>query len=576
MVEVFIDGAKYECEEGKTILEVAKKNGIYIPTLCYLEEVTPTGACRLCVVEVEGTPRPQPACVTKVTNGMKVQTNTRKLRRIRRTLLELLIANHPNDCLYCVRSGSCDLQTLSTIYGVRDHRYLGAKRDYPLDVSSMAIVRDPNKCILCERCVKVCDEVQSVHAIDLINRGYKTTVSSAFQKAIHNSNCVLCGQCIRVCPTGALKENSASAEVQDALNNDELVTVVQVAPSISVTIGEEFGLEPGTDVSGKLVTALKRLGFQYVFDTVFGADLTIMEEANEFVKRFLSGKNLPLITSCSPGWIKFLETEFPDLIPNLSTCKSPMSMQSAIIKTYWAKQKNISPKDIYSVAIMPCVAKKFEAERPEMVNDGIQNTDAVLTTRELVRMIRTAGLNLATLPDTPYDDPLGEMTGAGKIFGTSGGVGEAALRTAYWIVNKQNPPNPNFEFARGSDPIKRFSIEIKPGVTVNGVITSGLGNARKICEEIRDGNKNNIHFVEVMACPNGCINGGGQPVGRNLDALTKRMMALYCIDGQMVKRYSHENESVLKLYKEFLGEPGSKTSHHLLHTKYYTRKEEEE
>ena len=575
-LEIMIDGTKYQCLEGQTVLEVATKNGIYIPTLCFLKEISPTGACRLCVVEIEGFSRPQPSCVTKAANGMKVTTNTPRLRKIRKTLLELLIANHPNDCLYCVRSGSCDLQKLAKKYGLRDHRYLGIKREYALDVSSMAIIRDPNKCILCEHCIKVCDEIQSVSAIGLINRGYKTTVSSAFEKTIHDSNCVLCGQCIRVCPTSALKENSASPEVNDALNNEDIISVVQVAPSISVTIGEEFGLPPGTDVSGRLVTALKRLGFKYVFDTVFGADLTIMEEATEFLERFQKNQNLPLITSCSPGWIKFVESEFPNLIPNLSSCKSPMSMQGAIIKSFWAEQMNIPSKKIYLSAIIPCVCEKFEAERPEWSMMVYKTTSAYLTTRELTRILNVAGINLANLPDTPYDSPLGEMTGAGKIFGSSGGVAEAALRTAYWMINKKNPENPNFEFVRGRDPIKRFSIEIKPGVTVNGVVTSGLRNARKICQEIQEGNKNNIHFIEVMACPNGCINGGGQPIGRDIDTLTKRMEALYQLDGQLVKRYSHENESVSRLYKKYLGEPGSKIGHHLLHTKYYPRQEGEE
>jgi NADH-quinone oxidoreductase subunit G/NADP-reducing hydrogenase subunit HndD len=572
---IWINDQEYTFDKTKTILAAAKDHGIFIPTLCFLEECTPTGSCRMCLVEIEGTPRPVPACSTAIKEGMKIYTNTPKVRRIRKTLLELLVANHPLDCLYCVRNGDCDLQNLCKIYGVRDHRFWGAKRSNPLDMTSMAIVRDPNKCILCGRCVKVCDEIQSVHAIDFTKRGFHSIVASSFNKPIHESNCVLCGQCVRVCPTGALKERSASAEVSDALTNPEMTAVVQVAPSISVTIGEEFGIPPGQDLSGKLVTALKRLGFKYVFDTVFGADLTIMEEGSELIRRIQKKQPLPMISTCSPGWIKFMEHEFPDMIPYMSTCKSPMSMQGAIIKSFWAKKVNIDPKKIFQVAIMPCSAKKFEAERPEMVNDGLPNTDAVLTTRELVRMLRSAGLDLTTLADTPYDDPLGEGTGAGKIFGATGGVMEAALRTAYYLLNKKNLDNLDIEAVRGLEGVKKTSIEVAPGLVVNCVAVSGLKNARKICDEVRQGNPNNYHFIEIMACPGGCINGGGQPRGMNKETIMKRAQALYTLDKEVYKvRQSHENESVKKLYETYLKEIGGHESHHLLHTKYYPRTEE--
>jgi iron-only hydrogenase group A len=571
---IYINNQKYELESTKTILDAAKEFGIYIPTLCYWKEITPTGACRMCVVEVEGMPRPVPACSTAITDGMKILTDSSKIRRIRKTIVELLVANHPDDCNYCIRNGDCELQTLAMKYGVRDRRYNGARRINPIDNTSMALVRDPDKCILCERCVKVCEEIQSVHAIDFTKRGFNTIVASAFNKTIHESNCVLCGQCVRACPTGALKEKSALAEVRDAMQNKDLHVVVQIAPSISVTIGEECGLPPGTDVTGKLVTALKRLGFEAVFDTVFGADLTILEEAAELIRRIKSKKTLPMISTCSPGWIKFMEHEFPDLIPNMSTCKSPMSMQGAIIKSFWAKQKNIDPKTIYQVAIMPCMAKKFEAERPELVNDGLPNTDAVLTTREVIRMLHTSGLEVCPLPESNYDDPLGESTGAGKIFGTAGGVMEAALRTAYYFLNGKNLDKLDIEAIRGVKGTKKATIEIAPGIIVNCVATSGLRNARKICDELRNGNPNKYHFIEIMACPGGCINGGGQPRGLDITTIEKRAAALYNLDKNYKFRSSHENQAVKRLYDTYLKDIGGKEAHHLLHTKYYPRTEE--
>jgi iron-only hydrogenase group A len=573
---IYIDNQLIELERTKTILDVARDHGIFIPTLCALNELTPTGSCRMCVVEVEGMPKPVPACSTAVKEGMKIYTNTPKLREIRRCLLELLVANHPLDCLYCVRNGDCELQNLCKIYGIRDRNYLGEKRTNPLDITSMALVRDPDKCILCGRCVRVCSEIQTVHAIDFSKRGFHTIITSAFNRTIHESSCVLCGQCVKVCPTGALKERSNNREVSEVLNNKNIHTVVQVAPSISVTLGEEFGYEPGQDVTPKLVTALRRLGFEAVFDTVFGADLTIMEEANELVKRIKEKKPLPMISTCSPGWIKFMEHEFPDLIRNMSTCKSPMSMEGAIIKSFWANQKGIDPKTICHVAIMPCMAKKFEAERVELVNDGLPNTDIVLTTRELIRLLTTAGIDLKKLPDGEYDNPLGESTGAGKIFGATGGVMEAALRTAYWLVNKKPLNDLDIKVIRGLDGIKKATIEITPDLKLNCVALSGLKNARKICDEIREGNPNNYQFIEIMACPGGCINGGGQPRGMTREILEKRAAALYSLDQKYGKRCSHENESVQKLYATFLKDLGGHEAHHLLHTRYYPRKITEE
>ncbi len=571
---IWIDNIEYLVERTKTVLDFARDHGIEIPTLCHLPELPPTGACRICVVEIEGYPRPVPACSTAIKDGMKIFTNTPNIRRVRRTLLELLVANHPLDCLYCVRNMDCELQTLCATYGVRDQRYKGEIRSNPLDITSMALVRDPNKCILCGRCVKVCDEVQSVYAIDFTKRGFDTIVSNAFGKTIHDSNCVLCGQCVRVCPTGALKEKSATAKTGDKLNDPDVHCVVQIAPSISVTLGEAFGFPAGTDVTGKLVTALRRLGFEAVFDTVFGADLTILEEANELVRRITEKKTLPMISTCSPGWIKFMEHNYPDLIKYMSTCKSPMSMQGAIIKSFWANMKDYDPNSVFHVAIMPCMAKKFEAERPELVNDGLANTDAVLTTRELIRMLGTAGLDLAFLPDSSYDDPLGESSGAGKIFGTSGGVMEAAIRTAYWQVNKENLPNLEIPAVRGLDGIKKTTISLTKDLEINCVALSGLKNARKICDEIREGNPNNYHFIEIMACPGGCINGGGQPRGIGKNVLEKRAQALYNLDDHYKQRLSHENASVKKLYATFLKSIGGEEAHHLLHTRYYPRKEE--
>ncbi|WP_457559625.1 NADH-dependent [FeFe] hydrogenase, group A6 [Candidatus Harpocratesius sp.] len=572
-VNIWMNDEPMKVEDTQTILQVARNHGIHIPTLCYLDEITPTGSCRICVVEVEGFPRPVPSCSTFVKEGMKIHTNTPRIQAIRKVIVELLVANHEMDCLYCERNGECELQDLAKIYNIRDHRFLGSKRQNPLDQTSMALVREPNKCILCQRCVKVCDEVQSVHAIDVTKRGFESIVTSAFGKTIHESSCVLCGQCVRVCPTGALKERDVSTEVREAIDDPNTIVTVQVAPSISVTIGEEFGFPIGTDVSGKLVTALKRMGFDAVFDTVFGADLTILEEANELIKRITENKTLPLISTCSPGWIKFMEHEYADLIPYMSTCKSPMSMQGAIIKSYWAKNQQIMPKRIFQVAIMPCMAKKFEADRSELVNDGLPNTDAVLTTRELIRAIKKFGLDLQSLPDSKYDDPLGESTGAGKIFGASGGVMEAALRTAYWLVNKKNLEHLEISEVRGIDGIKKAKIQLTPELTVNCVAASGLKNARIICDEIRAGNPNNYHFIEIMACPGGCINGGGQPRGMDLEVIKKRAKALYKLDEQYTIRLSHENTAVQRLYANFLKTLGSNEAHHLLHTHYYPRSE---
>ncbi len=569
---ISIDGREITVDRTKTILEVAREEGIYIPTLCYLKELTPTGSCRICVVEVEGNPRPVPSCCTAIQDGMVIHTNTARIQNIRKTIVELLVANHPMDCLYCERNGDCELQDLAEIYELRDHSFQGAKRNNPLDQTSMALVRDPNKCILCYRCVKVCDEIQSVHAIDMTQRGFESIVTSAFNKTIHESSCVLCGQCVRVCPTGALRERSDQIEVTDMIKDPNTVVTMQVAPSISVTIGEEFGIPIGTDCTGKLVTALKRMGVDAVFDTVFGADLTILEEANELVKRITNNGVLPMISTCCPAWIKFMEHEYPDIIPHMSTCKSPMSMQGAIIKSFWANKVKVNPHMVFQVAIMPCMAKKYEKYRPELVNDGLSNTDAVLTTRELVRTIKRYGIDFANLPDSEYDDPLGESTGAGKIFGASGGVMEAALRTAYWMVNGKNLEDVHIKAVRGLNGIHKATIPITPEISVNCVAVSGLANARKICEEIREGNPNNYHFIEIMACPGGCINGGGQPRGLDQETLQKRAESLYALDDNYKVKLSHENQAVKKLYDEFLKDLGSHEAHHLLHTKYYPRK----
>jgi iron-only hydrogenase group A len=564
-----INGRTVEAQDGETLLTTARRAGIQIPTLCHYEGLPPSGACRMCVVEVEGQRNLVPSCAFPAAPGLKVKTHSARAVEARRTLVELLLANHPDDCLYCVRNLDCQLQDLASQLGVRRRRYFGNRTRAKLDVSSPSIIRDPEKCILCGKCIRACEEIQSVGAIDFIGRGSKARVGTAFDEGLNISSCINCGQCVAVCPTGALAETRQVDDVLAALSDPKRIVVVQHAPSVSVSLAEEFGLKPGLDVDGPLVTALRRLGFAWVFDTSFSADLTIMEEASELAHRIANGGTLPMMTSCSPGWIKFVEQFYPDLIPNLSTCKSPQQMMGAVVKTVLAQRLQVDPSVIYSVAIMPCTAKKFEAGREEMGREGLQDIDAVLTTRELAELIRMYGLDLATLPADAADTPFGERTSAGKIFGASGGVMEAALRTANFLLTGDNSEPPKIAALRGLDGIKEYRVTIA-GQEIGVAAVSGLGNARKVMEQIRAGRKD-IHFIEVMSCPGGCVNGGGQPRAASPEAVKARMQTLYVIDRDATLKASHQNPAIQRLYAEYLEKPLSHKSHELLHTHYEKR-----
>lgn len=569
MVTIEVNNRILEANEGETILTVLKRNGISVPTLCHMSDLFPSGACRMCVVEVEGMRNLVPSCAYPVAAGMKVQTHSPRAIRSRKTIVELLLANHPDDCLYCVRNGSCQLQDLSENLGVRERRYTGGRSLHDLDVSSPSLVRDPEKCILCGKCVRVCEEIQTVSAIDFIGRGSRTKIGTAFDGGLNLSSCINCGQCVVVCPTGALREQSHIKEVLDALDNPRKHVVVQHAPSISITLGEEFGLKPGADVDGRMTTAFRRLGFDRVFDTSFSADLTIMEEASELVHRVKTGGVLPMMTSCSPGWIKFVEQFYPDMVPNLSTCKSPQQMMGALVKSLYAERQGIDPKEIFSVSVMPCIAKKFEAQRPEMAPHSIPDVDAVLTTRELARVIQMRGLDLAGMEPESADTPFGERTTAGKIFGASGGVMEAAVRTAYQMLTGEELAELEVKAVRGMEGIKEARLNVG-GLEVGVAVASGLGNARKLIEAVRAGRKD-LHFIEVMTCPGGCIAGGGQPIGASRENIRARMLGLYRIDADEAVRVSHRNPMVQRIYREYLGQPLGEKSHHLLHTHYAQR-----
>jgi len=570
MVELTINNIAVKAEDGMTILEAAKSVGIHVPTLCHMKGLLPTGACRICVVEVEGMRGLTPSCAYPVMPGMKVETNTPRVRNARKTIVELLIENHPQDCLVCVRNKNCELQNLSETYSVREHRYVGEKKDHAIDISSASMERDPAKCILCGRCVRTCGEIQKIGAIDFTKRGFQSIVTTPFNKGLNVSDCILCGQCILVCPTAALREKSHSKDVVNALNDKKKFTIAQIAPAVRSTLGEEYNLPLGSNVTGQIVTGLKRLGFKKIFDTNFAADLTIMEEATELINRVTNGGTLPMFTSCCPGWVKYLEQNRPNLLPHVSSCKSPHEMEGAILKTYYAKKMGIDPKDIFVVSIMPCTVKKYESGRVELSEDHMQDVDAVLTTRELVRMFKTAGIDFNNLPEEEFDHPMGESTGAAAIFGSSGGVMEAALRTAYFKISGKELDNLDLQDVRGNSGIKECTVPIN-GLEVNVAVVNGIGNVGKILDEIEKG-ESKYHFIEVMSCPGGCINGGGQPIHHQPGKLNKRIDALYQIDAKMKHRRSHENESLLKLYKEFLGEPNSHIAHELLHTTYTDRK----
>ena len=585
MINLTINGKSVQAPDGSTIMEAADYNNILIPSLCYLKGSHTIGSCRICVVEVEGARTLQASCITPATEGMVVKTNTDKVRKARKVLYELMLSDHNQDCLSCSRNQSCELQELGKLLGVDESRFEGAKNPSVPDVS-VSITRDMSKCILCRRCVTVCNEIQGANILNPQNRGFSTVIGSSMDLPISDVNCAFCGQCTVVCPVGALTETSSTDKVWAALNDPSKRTVVQVAPAIRVAIGEEFGFAPGSRVTGKLAAALRDLGFDDVFDTNWAADLTIIEEGTEFlgrVKAALTGGEsvLPIITSCSPGWIKFIEHSFPEQLKHLSTCKSPHTMMGAVVKSFYAEKIGVEPQDMFVVSVMPCTAKKFEIEREEMVNNGVQNVDAVITTRELAEMIKTAGIDFVNLPDSDFDKPLGLSTGAADIFGVTGGVMEAALRTVYELVTGRELPFEKLHVSPivGLEGIKEATIKIEntlpeysflEGVEVNVAVTNGLNNARVLMQQVAEG-KSPYHFIEVMGCPGGCITGGGQPRSSDPDVRQKRMKGLYDEDESKVLRKSHENPSIISFYKEYLGEPNGHKAHELLHTHYTKR-----
>ncbi len=571
-VTLTIDGTKITVKEGTTILEAAKQAGIDIPTLCFLKEINEMGDCRMCIVEVEGRKGFATSCIQKVEEGMVVKTNTPEVLEARRTLLDLIISNHSKDCLICTRSGNCELQALAIKFHIQDIEYPGERTKHVIDDKSPAIVRDFEKCILCRRCVGACKNVQKIGAIDCVGRGFESCVSTALDSSLNDVDCTFCGQCIEACPTGALKEKDSTKDVWKALKNPDKVVIAQTAPAVRAALGEEFGMPIGTNVTGKMITALKKLGFYKVFDTNTGADLTIMEEANEFIERFSKNENLPMITSCSPGWVRFAEKNYPELLDHLSTCKSPHQMFGAIIKSYYAKKYEIDPSKIYMVSVMPCIAKKYECSRPEMEVDSLRDVDAVITTRELARMLKQANIIFEELEDGTFDSPMGEATGAGAIFGTTGGVMEAAIRTVADTLEGKSLKQIDYEAVRGGKGIKRATVSIQ-GKEIKIVVASGLANARIIMEEIKQG-KADYQFVEIMACPGGCVMGGGQPIKsskirREVDVRKLRADCLYSIDEKSTIRKSNESPVMKELYQEFLEKPGSKIAHKLLHTTYH-------
>ncbi len=573
-IAITINGKPVEARPGEMLLDVIRRSGVDVPTLCNVSGLTPTGACRLCSVEVEGQRGLVPSCAYPVADGISVRTHSPRAVRARKTIVELLLASHPDDCLYCPKNGRCQLQSIAQELGVRERVYHAPRNTFHVDLSSPSLVRDPAKCILCGRCVRVCEEIQAVGAIDFIGRGSQAVVGTAFGQGLNVSSCINCGQCILVCPTAALREQCHIPQVLAALDDPEKYVVVQHAPAISVSLAEEFGLKRGTDVNGVLTSALRELGFKRVFETSFSADLTIMEEASELAQRIrekLSGGSpaLPMLTSCSPGWVKFVEQFYPDFLPNLSTCKSPQQMLGALIKSFFAEKAGLDPARIYSVAVMPCTAKKFEAQRPEMSQGGLPDIDAVLTTRELADLFRLRNLDLASLAPQSPDTPFGERSTAGKLFGASGGVMEAALRTANYLLTGSDLENLEFKAVRGMEGIKEATVQIGE-LRLGVAVASGLANAGKLLDAIRDG-RDDLHFVEVMTCRGGCVGGGGQPLAMDEEAVRERMKSLHRIDRTEKLRTSHENPGIRRLYAEYLGQPLGERSHRLLHTHYRER-----
>ena len=575
MINLKINNIAVSVPEGTTILEAAKSIGIKIPTLCYMKEINEIGACRVCVVEVKGARSLVAACVYPVNENMEVFTDTPAVRAARKATIELILSNHNKSCLSCERNMNCELQALSSEYDCDITAYAGDKTPSEIDDSTEYLVRDNSKCVLCRRCVATCKAIQEVAVIGTRNRGFATDIGCAFEEDLAESSCAACGQCINVCPTGALHEKSEIEEVRKAIADPEKIVIVGTAPAVRAALGEEFGNPIGTNVEGKMVTALKLLGFTNVFDVNFTADLTILEEANEFLERATKGEHLPLITSCSPGWIRFMEYYYPELIPNVSSCKSPQQMFGAVVKTYYAQKMGIDPKNLYVVTIMPCVAKKFEKTRDGQSASGYPDIDAVLTTRELAKMIKGSGIIFNELKDSEFDAPLGEYSGAGVIFGATGGVMEAALRTAVEKLTGETLEKVDFVDVRGTQGIKEATYTVA-GKEISVAVASGLANAKALCEQVKNGTCK-YQFIEIMGCPGGCVNGGGQPiqpayVRRNTDIKALRASVLYDIDAKSKVRKSHENALVTVLYNDFFGKPGSHKAHEVLHTSYVARK----
>lgn len=578
MANIIINGTAVEVAQGQTILDAAKAvDGVYIPTLCHMNlegfhTEHRVGSCRVCMVEAEqgGRKRMVPACCTPIADGMNIRTNTAEVIQARRTVLELLLSDHPMECLTCAKNQHCELQSLAKEFGIENLSYQGEQSCYPVDVTSGGIKRDLNKCIMCRRCETACSDIQTVKTLTGYGRGFQAVVASPEMMPLKDTNCVMCGQCVNVCPTAALTGISYTKKVWKALANPKKTVVVQIAPAVRVAIGEMFGFAPGTDFTGRMVAGLRQLGFNGVFDTNFAADLTIMEEATEIISRVTKGDNLPVLTSCCPGWINFLEFQFPDLVNIPSTCKSPQQMWGAIAKSYYAEKIGVKPEDLVVVSIMPCQAKKYEAARPEFQKDGVRDVDYVVTTRELSQMFKEAGIDVTKLHDENFDHPLGDSTGAAVIFGATGGVMEAALRTAYEWVTKKELKDVNLTAVRGMEGVREAEIDLD-GLKLRVAVASGLGNARTLLEKIQKG-ESQYHVIEIMACPGGCINGGGQPlIHSDTDVLQQRIKGIYEIDAKCEKRKSHENPYIQQLYREFLGEPGSHKAHSLLHTHYHKK-----
>lgn len=564
-----VNNVVIKAEKGETILSALNRNGIFVPTLCHMKGFAFTGACRLCVVEVEGKENLLPACSHPVEEWMRIKTHSDRVIKARQTIVELLLANHPDDCLYCVRNMNCELQKLAKQLNISERRFFGNKNEYNIDLSSVSIVRDPAKCILCGRCVRVCEEVMGVSAIDFTGRGNKTVIHTAFKKGLNVSTCVACGQCILVCPTGALYEKNYFFQISEAINNPEKKVVVQYAPSISVSLAEEFDIKPGKDITGILNAALRKIGFNKIFDTSFGADLTIMEESVEFIDRLEIGDNLPMFSSCCPAWVKYLEEYYPEFIPRLSTCKSPQQMLGAVVKNVYSKQENWKPEHIFSVSIMPCTAKKFEAQRDEMTHKGISDIDAVITTRELAQFIRIHGIDMNNIEPEPADNPMGTRSSAGKLFAVTGGVTESMLRTVYFKMTGKEMDSVKVSELRGCRKRKETKVNIN-GSEFGFAIVCGLSNVKPLLEEIKAG-RDDLHFIEIMACPNGCVGGGGQPIGADEKDVKARGKAIYEIDEKEMIKVAHKNPQLAELYEKYLGSPGSEKCKQLLHTHYLKR-----